>query len=159
MFEQPVPSEVTRRSEEVQHVPGPLGSRALRFGLRATLLAPLGAAAAVTVFADENAKAGSFVPLVVAITILGVAVSFLPWDEMAGSVFGKRVLHVWAGLDLLLITLLRTWFERPESEPPAWYAAQGDPVVGPALRLMQHHPEHPWSVAELAGRAGVSRAT
>jgi AraC-like DNA-binding protein len=61
-------------------------------------------------------------------------------------------------LDLLLITLLRTWFERPGSDPPAWYAAQGDPVVGPALRLMQHHPEHPWSVAELADRAGVSRA-
>ena len=61
-------------------------------------------------------------------------------------------------LDLLLLTLLRTWFERPGSEPPAWYAAQGDPVVGPALRLMQHHPEHPWTVAGLADRAGVSRA-
>ena len=92
-------------SEEIQHVPGPLGSRALRFGLRATLLAPLGAAAAVTVFADENAKAGSFVPLAVAITILGIVVSFLPWDQMAGSAFGRRVLHVWAGLDLVLITL------------------------------------------------------
>ena len=61
-------------------------------------------------------------------------------------------------LDLLLITLLRTWFERPDSDPPAWYAAQGDAVVGPALRLMQHHPEHPWSVAELADRSGASRA-
>ena len=62
-------------------------------------------------------------------------------------------------LDLLLITLLRTWFDRPQSDPPAWYAAQGDPVVGPALRLMQHHPEHPWTVADLADRAGVSRAS
>lgn len=61
-------------------------------------------------------------------------------------------------LDLLLITLLRTWFQRPQSDPPAWYAAQGDAVVGPALRLMQHHPEHPWSVAELAALARVSRA-
>jgi AraC-like DNA-binding protein len=61
-------------------------------------------------------------------------------------------------LDLLLITLLRTWFDRPDSDPPAWYAAQGDPVVGPALRLMQNHPEHPWTVADLAQRAGVSRA-
>jgi AraC-like DNA-binding protein len=61
-------------------------------------------------------------------------------------------------LDLLLITLLRTWFDRPDSEPPAWYAAQGDPVVGPALRLMQHHPEQPWTVADLADRAGASRA-
>jgi AraC-like DNA-binding protein len=62
-------------------------------------------------------------------------------------------------LDLLLIILLRTWFDRPQSDPPAWYAAQGDPVVGPALRLMQHHPEHPWTVADLANRAGVSRAS
>jgi AraC-like DNA-binding protein len=61
-------------------------------------------------------------------------------------------------LDLLLITLLRTWFDRPDSDPPAWYAAQGDPVVGLALRLMQHHPEHPWTVADVADRAGVSRA-
>ena len=61
-------------------------------------------------------------------------------------------------LDLLLITLLRTWFERPGSQPPPWYVAQGDAVVGPALRLVQHHPEHPWTVAELAARAGVSRA-
>jgi AraC-like DNA-binding protein len=61
-------------------------------------------------------------------------------------------------LDLLLITLLRTWFDRPGSEPPPWYAAQGDAVVGPALRLVQHHPEHPWTVAELAARTGVSRA-
>src|ERR1044072_2567203 len=53
-------------------------------------------------------------------------------------------------LDLLLITLLRTWFDRPQSGPPAWYAAQGDAVVGPALRLMQHHPDHPWTVADLA---------
>jgi AraC-like DNA-binding protein len=62
-------------------------------------------------------------------------------------------------LDLLLISLLRSWFDRPEAEPPAWYAAGGDAVVGPALRLLQHHPEHPWTVAGLADRAGVSRAT
>ena len=61
-------------------------------------------------------------------------------------------------LDLLLITLLRTWFDRPSSEPPAWYAAQADPVVGPAIRLLQHHPDHAWTVASLATRAGVSRA-
>jgi AraC-like DNA-binding protein len=61
-------------------------------------------------------------------------------------------------LDLLLISLLRTWFERPASDPPAWYAAQADPVVGPALRLMQHRPEHPWTVVSLAETAGVSRA-
>jgi AraC-like DNA-binding protein len=61
-------------------------------------------------------------------------------------------------LDLLLIAVLRAWFARPDADPPAWYVGQGDPVVGPALRLMQHHPEHPWTVSELAAAGGVSRA-
>ena len=61
-------------------------------------------------------------------------------------------------LDLLLISVLRAWFARPDAEPPAWYAGQSDPVVGPSLRLIQHHPEHPWTVAGLAAACGVSRA-
>lgn len=61
-------------------------------------------------------------------------------------------------LDLVLIDGLRVWFSRPDSAAPAWYGAQGDPVVGPALRVMHDDAAHPWTVAELAGRAGVSRA-
>jgi AraC-like DNA-binding protein len=61
-------------------------------------------------------------------------------------------------LDLLLIAVLRSWLSRPEASPPAWYVGQSDPVVGPALRLLQHHPEHPWTVGSLAAAAGVSRA-
>ncbi|WP_156725419.1 AraC family transcriptional regulator [Streptomyces apocyni] len=61
-------------------------------------------------------------------------------------------------LDLMLIAALRAWFSRPEAEAPAWYAALGDPVVGRALRLIQDHPAHPWTVADLAAKAGVSRA-
>jgi AraC-like DNA-binding protein len=61
-------------------------------------------------------------------------------------------------LDLLLIAVLRAWFARPEADPPAWYLGQSDPVIGPALRLLQHHPAHPWTVAELATAGGVSRA-
>ncbi|XVQ15331.1 cupin domain-containing protein [Spirillospora sp. CA-255316] len=61
-------------------------------------------------------------------------------------------------LDLLLIAVLRTWFSRPEGEAPGWYRAHGDPVVGPALRLLHDNLAHPWTVAELAAKAGVSRA-
>ncbi|CAG6396229.1 AraC family transcriptional regulator [Streptomyces cocklensis] len=61
-------------------------------------------------------------------------------------------------LDLLLIAVLRTWFARPEAAAPAWYAAQSDPVVGPALRLLHDDPARPWTVADLAARTGVSRA-
>lgn len=61
-------------------------------------------------------------------------------------------------LDLLLITVLRHWLDRAEDAAPRWYAGQADPVVGPALRLVQHHPEQPWTVAGLAAAAHVSRS-
>ncbi|MFC4498191.1 MULTISPECIES: AraC family transcriptional regulator [Streptomyces] len=61
-------------------------------------------------------------------------------------------------LDLLVIAALRAWFSRPEAAAPAWYRALADPVVGRVLRLVQDDPAHPWTVASLAAKAGVSRA-
>lgn len=61
-------------------------------------------------------------------------------------------------LDLMLVAALREWFARPEANPPAWYAALGDPVVGPALRAIHDDPARAWTVGELAAKANVSRA-
>jgi AraC-like DNA-binding protein len=61
-------------------------------------------------------------------------------------------------LDLLLIAVLRAWLDRPEAGAPGWYAAQSDPVVGKALRLMYDDPARQWTVASLAAAVGVSRA-
>ena len=60
-------------------------------------------------------------------------------------------------LDLLLMDVLRTWFDRDE-RAPVWWHADHDPVVGPALRLIYHNPERPWTVANLAAAVGSSRA-
>lgn len=62
-------------------------------------------------------------------------------------------------LDWMLVCTLREWFDRPGGEPPAWWAAQRDPVVGDALRLLHAEPAAPWTVAALADRTGVSRST
>ncbi|MEU9703979.1 AraC family transcriptional regulator [Streptomyces sp. NPDC047981] len=62
-------------------------------------------------------------------------------------------------LDLLLLSTLREWFSRPEADPPGWYRALGDPVVGRALRQIHDRPARPWTVASLAEESGVSRAT
>lgn len=59
-------------------------------------------------------------------------------------------------LDVLLVSALRAWFDR--GDPPAWYRT-ADPVVGRALELLHGDPAHPWTVAELAAKSGVSRAT
>ncbi|MCW2539341.1 MAG: AraC-type DNA-binding protein-like protein [Frankiales bacterium] len=61
-------------------------------------------------------------------------------------------------LDLLVIAILRAWFDRHESSIPSWHRGQSDPVVGHALRAMHDNPAHPWTVVELARAAGVSRA-
>jgi AraC-like DNA-binding protein len=61
-------------------------------------------------------------------------------------------------LDLLMVASLRAWFARPEAGAPGWYRANGDPVVGPALRLLHHRPSEPWTVESLAAETGVSRA-
>lgn len=61
-------------------------------------------------------------------------------------------------LDLMLVWTLRAWFEREDADPPAWYSALGDPVIGPVLHAIHDDPGHPWTVAGLARVAGVSRA-
>jgi AraC-like DNA-binding protein len=60
-------------------------------------------------------------------------------------------------LDLLLIAVLRTWFDR-DSNAPTWWHAEQDPIVGPALKLIYNNPAHPWTVANLAAAVGCSRA-
>ena len=62
-------------------------------------------------------------------------------------------------LDLMLIVVLRAWFAGAEENAPKWYRAHGDPIVGRVLRVIHADPAHPWTVAALAARAGVSRAT
>lgn len=61
-------------------------------------------------------------------------------------------------LDLLLMDVLRTWFDGAE-QAPTWWHAERDPLVGPALRLIYENPAHPWTVANLAAAVGSSRAS
>ncbi|HEV2779424.1 MAG TPA: AraC family transcriptional regulator [Actinophytocola sp.] len=88
------------------------------------------------------------------------------WDTPLVSLLAEEIVRDHPGqravldrlLDVLLITALRTWFGKQRDRAPAWYRAQGDPVVGKALQLLQNAPAHPWTVAKLAAEAGVSRA-
>lgn len=65
-------------------------------------------------------------------------------------------------LDLLLVYMLRSWLDDAHGSSAAsgsWSAALADPVVAAALRAVHEDPAAPWTVARLAGEAGVSRAT
>lgn len=60
--------------------------------------------------------------------------------------------------DLLLVAVLRAWLSQQQPGQVGWYSAQGDPVVGRVLRMLHDDHARPWTVAELAARAGTSRA-
>ena len=78
--------------------------------------------------------------------------------EVARDVPGQQVV-LDRLLDWMLVCTLREWFDRPGGEAPGWWAAQRDPVVGDALRLLHADPAAPWTVSSLAERTGVSRST
>ena len=78
-------------------------------------------------------------------------------DEMVKDQPGQEVI-LDRLLDLLLMSAVRAWFARPESEAPGWYLAQSDPSIGSALRMLHNNPAHPWTVAKLAEEAAMSRA-
>ncbi|MER6945790.1 AraC family transcriptional regulator [Nonomuraea sp. NPDC000554] len=61
-------------------------------------------------------------------------------------------------LDLTLVSALRAWFDQPRAHAPAWYRSTGGSIVSQALRLLHDDPARPWTVADLAAEAGVSRA-
>jgi AraC-like DNA-binding protein len=61
-------------------------------------------------------------------------------------------------LDLLLLYMLRAWFDdRAAGSPTGWPAALADPAVSEALHAMHTEPEAQWTVRELGARARLSR--
>jgi AraC-like DNA-binding protein len=63
-------------------------------------------------------------------------------------------------LDVLLLHILRAWFDERSADGVAtgWVAALRDPAVAAGLRAIHSAPGRPWTVAELASQAGLSRA-
>ena len=62
-------------------------------------------------------------------------------------------------LDVALVQVLREQFASDVGAAPAWFRAMDDPAVGAALRALHSDPQRPWTVAELAAEASLSRAT
>ena len=122
MASEQVPAGRERVSPRTQRLTESLGPRALRIGLRTTLLAPLAAAASVAIFGGDGPGLGSFLPLFLGLVAVGVVVAFLPWDRLHGTPTGRRILLVWAVLDVVMITVAGRATGATEAALPLAYA-------------------------------------
>ena len=60
--------------------------------------------------------------------------------------------------DVLVIQAIRAWVESTPAAAQGWLAALRDRHVGRALAAIHRAPAHDWSVASMAGVAGLSRS-
>lgn len=61
-------------------------------------------------------------------------------------------------LDILLVLVMRASYQHSPTAP-RWYRASQDPGLGRAIQAMHEHPEHAWTVPELAHLSAMSRPT
>ena len=62
-------------------------------------------------------------------------------------------------IDVLVIRTLRTWAQTAEPGNRGWLGALADPRISRALKAIHDEPFRRWSVADLAGVAGMSRSS
>jgi AraC-like DNA-binding protein len=60
--------------------------------------------------------------------------------------------------EALFVDTLRRYMAELPPQQTGWLAGARDPGVGAALAHMHRAPEHPWTIANLAQRVGVSRS-
>jgi AraC-like DNA-binding protein len=59
--------------------------------------------------------------------------------------------------EVLFVETLRRYISELPPDETGWLAGARDPAIGKALALLHKEPSHPWTIAELARRAGLSR--
>lgn len=60
--------------------------------------------------------------------------------------------------DILVIQAIRAWIANNPAAQTGWLGALHDDRIGPAVLLIQKHPEKPWTVESLAHRVAMSRS-
>ncbi len=60
--------------------------------------------------------------------------------------------------DILVIQAIRSWLDKDAAAKTGWLGALQDPQIGQAIAFIHRNPVHPWTVASLAERIGMSRS-
>jgi AraC-like DNA-binding protein len=60
--------------------------------------------------------------------------------------------------ELIFVEVMRLYLESMPVHETGWLLGLRDPAIGKVVALLHQRPAHPWTVNELARRAGMSRA-
>ena len=60
--------------------------------------------------------------------------------------------------EALFVDTVRRYVAGLPEQATGWLSAARDPIVGKSLALLHRRPEHPWTIAELATKVGISRS-
>lgn len=86
---------------------------------------------------------------------LALALGLLEAEARRGELGASALVH--GLLDAVFTYALRELVQRQASERPGWSQAVADPQVRRVLALMHEDSAYPWTLEELAQRAGLSR--
>lgn len=84
--------------------------------------------------------------------ILGLMNSEFERDMMGGEVVSARL------ADVLLVEAIRAYARSAAADTIGWLGVLADPRLGRVLRAIHNNVAQTWTVAQLAGLAGMSRA-
>jgi AraC-like DNA-binding protein len=79
-------------------------------------------------------------------------------EEAAAALPGASIL-ISRMVDVLVIRMMRIWVQTAKPEDKGWLGALADPRISRALKSIHDEPFRRWTVAELAGIAGMSRSS
>jgi len=60
--------------------------------------------------------------------------------------------------ELIFVEVIRRYLETLPASKTGWLSGLRDPSIGKVLTMLHERPAHPWTLNELAGQAGMSRA-
>lgn len=92
-----------------------------------------------------------------AVQWLEPTLQFMACEAASGRPGARTVISRLA--DILFIQIVRGFLSSTPETRRGWLRALTEPQIGSALSLIHQNPQHPWTVAELAAKVGMSRST
>ena len=87
---------------------------------------------------------------------IGRTVAFIAAEAEALRPGGETIIKRLA--DILVIQAIRWWIEHEPGAQVGWLGALRDRQIGKAIMLIHRAPAHPWTIANLAAEAAMSRS-